>query len=114
MNHIFRELDFVLPQPYIDFFEHTVGYELSKGDKYIALYPVDNVIEFNKRYEIEKNIPSFFLIGSNGGDEAIMLHKETGAIYEVPFIGMDKKEAVLKWSSFKELLLDMNGLDHPL
>ncbi len=48
--------------------------------------------------------PNFFIFGSDGGDTAFAIEKSTGRIFEMPFIGMSREEAVLKSNTFDEFL----------
>ena len=59
------------------------------------------MIRLNLAYDVNTYAPEFFLIGSNGGGESYAIEKDTGYIYEMPFIGMSKEEAIFINKTFK-------------
>ena len=62
------------------------------------------MIQLNKEYSVEEYAPKLFIFGSDGGDTAFAIEKSTGDIYEMPFIGMSKEEAVFKNKTFSEFI----------
>ncbi|MGJ1409065.1 hypothetical protein ACR78Z_05270 [Sphingobacterium thalpophilum] len=51
--------------------------------------------------------PEFFIFGSDGGDTAFAIERSTGAIFEMPFIGMSKEEAVFRSKTFTDFLEEL-------
>lgn len=100
-------LDFSLPEGFIDFFKEANGADLAKDNSFILLWPLTDMVQLNKEYDVEEYAPEFFIFGSDGGDIAYAIEKTTSYIYEMPFIGMSKKEAVFKSKTFTDFL----GLD---
>jgi hypothetical protein len=80
------------------------------GNRYIQLCRIEELLEWNQKYQIAKYAPDLFLIGSNGGGEAYLfdLAKADGAVYQVPFIGLDSKDARLVAHSFDAFLPRVN------
>jgi hypothetical protein len=76
------------------------------GNRYIQLCRIEELLEWNQKHQIAKHTPDLFLIGSNGGAEAYLfdLAKADGAVYQVPFIGLDSKGARLVAHSFDAFL----------
>lgn len=99
-----RQVNFNLPQGFIDFFKKANGGDISTGEKYILLWALTDMVQLNKEYNVEEYAPGFFIFGSNGGDTAFTIEKSTGDIYEMPFIGMSKEEAVFKNKSFTKFI----------
>ncbi|WP_347066694.1 SMI1/KNR4 family protein [Flavobacterium sp. WV_118_3] len=99
-----KEVDFNLPKGFMDFFKETNGADICTGKKYVLLWALTDMVELNKEYNVEEYAPEFFIFGSDGGDTAFVIEKSTGDIYEMPFIGMFKEEAVFKNKTFTEFI----------
>lgn len=95
---------FSLPPGFIDFFKESNGADLTNDNGFIILWPLTDMVHLNKEYNVEEYAPEFFIIGSDGGDVAYAIEKATGHIFEMPFIGMSKEEAVFKTSSFTDFI----------
>jgi SMI1 / KNR4 family (SUKH-1) len=104
VNSFLKEIDFNLPVGFIDFFKETNGADLVTENIYIILWPLTEMIQLNKEYNVHIYAPEFFIFGSDGGDMAFAIQKSTGLIYEMPFIGMSKEEAILKSNTFEDFL----------
>ena len=72
--------------------------------KYVMLWPLTNLFKNNEEYEVHIYAPEFFIFGSDGGGTAYAIEKETGNIFEIPFIGMSKEEAIFLAKTFHEFL----------
>jgi SMI1 / KNR4 family (SUKH-1) len=96
-----KVLDFDLPFGFIDFFRKTNGVNISNENEYFFLWKLTDMVQLNKEYNVKEFAPEFFIFGSNGGDTAFAIEKDTGYIYEIPFIGMSKEEALLKSKTFE-------------
>ncbi|MCD6067055.1 MAG: cell wall assembly protein [Bacteroidetes bacterium] len=99
-----RQVDFNLSKGFIDFFKETNGADISTDDKYILLWALTDMIQLNKEYKVEEYAPEFFIFGSDGADTAFAIEKSTGDIYEMPFIGMSKEQAVFKNKTFADFI----------
>lgn len=58
----------------------------------------------NSEYNVSLYAPGFFIFGSGGGDMAFAIKKESGHIYEMPFIGMGEEESFLISESFNDFI----------
>jgi hypothetical protein len=74
------------------------------NEKYIILWALEDIIKLNKTYNIEEFVPSFFLFGSDGGDTAYLIIKDTRHIFEAPFIGMSEKAVMYICETYKEFI----------
>jgi hypothetical protein len=99
-----KEIKFKLSIGFIDFFKETNGADISSDQKYILLWPLTDMIQLNKEYNVDVYAPEFFIFGSDGGDTAYAIEKKTGYIFEMPFIGMSKEEAVIICQSFSDFI----------
>lgn len=98
------KIDFKLPEGFLNFFKEANGAEISTDERYVVLWALTEMVQLNKEYNVEEYAPDFFIIGSDGGDTAFAIEKSTGDIYEMPFIGMSKEEAVFKNKTFTEFI----------
>jgi hypothetical protein len=96
------QIDFTLSKGFIEFFRESNGADISTDESYTLLWALTDMIQLNKDYSVEEYAPEFFIFGSDGGDTAYAIEKSTSYIYEMPFIGMSKEEAVLKNKTFTE------------
>lgn len=98
-----------LPEEYLAFLAYSDGGEgkiiLDAG--WFQIWPSSEVLDQNKGYEIDKNLPGFFGFGSNGGGELLAFdtHKgEKWKIVMVPFVPMSAEEAVVIADNFEEFI----------
>lgn len=99
-----QQVDFILPDGFIAFFKEANGADITTEEKYLILWALTDMIQLNKDYEVEEYAPEFFIFGSNGGGTAFAIEKNTGDIYEMPFIGMSKEEANFLNKTFTEFI----------
>ncbi|MEO4004176.1 SMI1/KNR4 family protein [Flavobacterium sp. CAU 1735] len=99
-----KEVDFNLSKGFMDFFKETNGANISTDKKYVLLWALTDMVQLNKEYNVEEYAPEFFIFGSDGSDTAFVIEKSTGDIYDMPFIGMSKEEAVFKNKTFAEFI----------
>ena len=78
------------------------------GDSYWILWRAQDLHELNRAYEVEKWAAGLFLIGSNGGGEALALDMRTSScsLVQVPFVGMELGLAVRVALRIAELLAE--------
>jgi len=98
------QIDFSLPKGFIEFFKESNGADIITDESYTLLWALTDMIQLNKDYSVEEYAPGFFIFGSDGGDTAYAIEKNTSGIYEMPFIGMSKEEAVFKNKTFIEFI----------
>ncbi len=104
-----KKIEFKLPLGFIDFFKEANGADISTDENYILLWPITDMIQLNGEYSVNEYAPDFFIFGSDGGTTAFAIEKTTGYIYEIPFIGMSKEEAIFIAKTFSTFL-SKNGL----
>ena len=95
-----NNVGFSLPTSFMDFFKKTNGADIISSENYIILWALTDMIQLNKDYNVKEYAPEFFIFGSDGGDTAYAIEKDTGDIYEIPFIGMSKEAAIFKSKTF--------------
>ncbi|MER8621861.1 SMI1/KNR4 family protein, partial [Mesorhizobium sp. M1409] len=85
-------LGVALPKDYTNFLKEHNGGEGFIGDSYIIFFKAEELVDFNREYEVEKYAPGILLFASNGGGEAYGFDTEDAAmpIVRIPFIGMDR------------------------
>lgn len=94
-----------LPSGYLAFLQQANGGEGFLGSTYANLWRAEDLERFNQDYEVDEYAPGFFLIGSNGGGEAYAfdLSSQDQGLYQLPFIGMERKSAIPiadSWNAF--------------
>lgn len=70
------------------------------------------MIELNKSYQIDKNLPGYFGFGDNGGGELFafeIIQGKPWKIVMVPFIPMDESEAITIANDFEEFIRAIGG-----
>lgn len=82
-----------LPKSYIDFLKEHNGGEGFIGDNYIIFWKAEELVDFNREYEVETYAPGIFLFASSGGGEGYGFDTDDAAmpIVRIPFIGMDRQ-----------------------
>ena len=108
--------DLSLPDDYLSIFSELNGGEGFVGDEYLILWKAEELVVFNKEYEVDQYAPGIFLFGSNGGGEGFGFdtRRKPYKVVEMPFIGMDLKYATPVADSFTHLLERMRNSDGSL
>ncbi|XFC38267.1 SMI1/KNR4 family protein [Stenotrophomonas indicatrix] len=90
------QLGVALPESYIEFLKTHDGGEGFIGDNYIIFWKAEEVVDFNREYEVDTYAPGIFLIASSGGGEGYGFDTLDVAmsVVRVPFIGMDRQHAI--------------------
>jgi cell wall assembly regulator SMI1 len=102
-----RALNQKLPIDYIEMLKLTNGGVGLLGDGgYVSLWPVEELPDWNERYEIALSVPGLVGFGSDGGGEcyAFDLRGPKIAIVMIPFIGMEPDAVSVVASGFAEFL----------
>lgn len=100
-----NQVDFTLPKGLMEFYSKTDGAELKSTDgRFFIIWPLSELFKLNEDYNVSTYAPRFFIFGSDGGDSAYCIERDSGAIYEMPFIGMSDDEANYLCQTFDELL----------
>lgn len=101
-----------LPEDYIFYLEKCLGINQFIGVKYINLWPIEEIIDFNKCYGIVENLNNTIGIGSNGGGEFIgILIEDNGSVRIIlsPFIDLDSNYNVEIGTSFTDFLVRLDN-----
>lgn len=93
-----------LPEGFISFYKESNGAYITSEDSLTQLWPLTELIQLNEDYGVDEFAPEFFLFGGDGGGTAYAVEKLTGEIFEMPFIGMCKEEAVFIAETFDDFL----------
>ena len=108
IKNFLAQIDFNLSNGFMDYFTKSNGGKIDNENDLIFLWPLNKMIQLNKGYGADKYCPEFFLFGSDGGGEAFAIEKTTGCIFMIPFIILDKEDAIYKYKDFAELLKSDN------
>jgi SMI1/KNR4 family protein SUKH-1 len=95
-----------LPDSLVEY--HSAGrpLEADLGEGFpgwLQLWPLSEIDERNKDYDVDRQAPGYTGIGSNGGGEMIAL-SPSGQVVVVPFIGMEPRVAIVvadSWETFE-------------
>ncbi len=100
-----------LPFAYLTFLRETNGSELGvtdTGGDSLNIWPTEEIQLRNEDYNIQKHLPQCIAIGSDGGDDAILLDRSTSkdpekwSVVRVCFASLDTEEFVIQAKSFSE------------
>jgi len=97
-------VEFTLPAGYERFIRSSNGAEGFMNNSYLILWPIEELFAYNENYRVEEYAPGFFIIGSDGGGTSYAVDKQTGALYEIPFIGMLREEATWSAKDFDDFI----------
>lgn len=97
----------------IEFFKAHDGGEGFIGDGYIIFWRVEEVVDFNREYEVGTYAPGIFWFASNGGGEGYGFDTSDVAmpVVRVPFIGMDRQHAILVARDIPDLFAQLAEQD---
>lgn len=98
-----------LPCDYVSFLLNSNGGQGMIGETYLILYRVEELVEMNAGYELQKIAPGLLLIGSDGGGEGFAFDTRSTpwAVVSIPFIGMEFEVAEVVGSSFEGFLRNL-------
>jgi len=88
-------LGVTLPKHYTKFLKEHNGGEGFIGESYIIFFKAEELVDFNREYQVEKYAPGILLFASNGGGEAYGFdtHDVEMPIVRIPFIFMERQSA---------------------
>jgi hypothetical protein len=100
-----------LPSDYLDFLRQHNGGEGFIGDNYIIFWRAEELVDFNREYEVDKYAPGILLFGSDGGGEGYGFDTQTDGmpIVSVPFIGMERRYAKPVAKNFPDLFAKLGS-----
>ena len=102
-----------LPDDYVEFLRRRNGGEGFIGDSYLILWKLEELVEFNRDYEVTEYCPGLLLIGSSGGGEAYAFdtREANWPMVQVPFVGMDPSVIERVGNSFSDFLRALAKMD---
>ncbi|UFU07465.1 SMI1/KNR4 family protein [Ruania halotolerans] len=90
-----------LPREYVALLRMSDGLH---SDGNLSILGAEGVVRRNNDYEVQTYLPDFFMIGDDGGGNAILLNLSDRRIYEVGMGVMDEESLELSAGSLDELL----------
>jgi hypothetical protein len=105
-----QQLGSILPSEYKEFLRTTNGGEGFVGERYVILYPVEELASANKDYMVQEFAPGLVIFGSDGGGEAFGFDTRTPqrAVVMISFVGMEWAEAKPLGANFNEFLIRLH------
>ncbi len=73
ISGIEQQLGVALPKEYVDFLLFSNGCLLENG---LSMYPLENLVERNKTFEIPVYVPGYILMGDDSSGTGILLSAE--------------------------------------
>ncbi len=106
LDTIERALTFPLPGQYKAFMMFSNGAEGSIAANHLHIWRLEDLIEWNRKFELQDKAPGLFAFGGNGGAEAYAFDTITLGlpIVMVPFIGMSRNAAIFVAPGFNSFL----------
>ena len=104
IEQFINNANFKLPQGFLEFYKESNGADINGDEAYVMLWPLTELIQKNKGYNVDVYAPEFFIFGSDGGGTAYAIERATGHIFDLPFIGMSREDAIFRCSNFNEFL----------
>ena len=109
-------LGFRLPNDYREFLSGNNGGEGFVGKHYLIAWRVEELIPFNRDYQVNEYAPGILIFASSGGGEAFAFdtRDDIWPVVQVPFIGLDLDSAIKVADTFFDLLSKMSYSDESL
>ncbi|WP_143307053.1 SMI1/KNR4 family protein [Chitinophaga vietnamensis] len=80
-QQIEKALGLALPAAYAGFLQQQQLRETSAFGDELMLYGMNDLVERNQLYEVQKYLPGYISIGDDGGGQAILLNTGNPAVY---------------------------------
>ena len=95
-----------LPADFLEFLGSSNGGEGFLGEAYVVIWSVEDIVELNKLYEVERYAPGLLLFGSDGGGEgyAFDTTQEGPPVVRVPLVGMNRSLMCVEGRSFGDFV----------
>ena len=111
LEDIERQLGMSLPTSYSALLQAA---RAQTKKSFLLFYALDRVMSLNEKYQVGKFAPGAFVVGSDGGGEALVLDVRpdsptNGQFYFMPFIPLGWKEAVLAGTTLEEIMNSYNA-----
>lgn len=99
-----------LPMQYLDVLRESNGLEgFVASNRYLIIWPANQLAELNKGYGFSGHAPYLFLFGSNGGDAGFAFDTRhvTAPVVEVPFVDLTPCKIVGK--DFDDFIVNLSS-----
>ena len=96
-----------LPPDFRELLKISNGGEGNIGNHYLMIWSIEEVLDYNQQYEVEKYAPGLMIFGSSGGGEAYAFDYRSGkfgGVVKIPFVGMDLDDVRSLAPAFIEFL----------
>jgi hypothetical protein len=105
IDEVQKKISLILPRDYKDLLLISNGIYTSGC---LGIHPIEDMPERNIDYQVDKYMPGFFMIGDDGGGQAIIIN-EIGEVFEVGMGVMDLEDTEISADSLEELLIKYKG-----
>ena len=92
------------PKDLVEFYESSDGAEGWVVNEYLAMWPIDQLVELNDAAKVSAFCPGLVILATNGGGDGYGLDTRNDTLVRVPMIGMTWDEAEPVGSTFHEFL----------
>ena len=106
-------MDNILPSDLLAYYNENIEREISSSKAFFELFPLNELDQIYKEYEVALYCPNFLLIGTNGGGTGVFLNQLSMFVYSIPLIGMSEDDAILLAKTFSNFVekLKSNQID---
>ena len=104
VEYFTSQVNFPFPYGLLDFLKESNGADIYGEEIYVKIWSLTEMIKLNEDYGVAEFIPEFFIFGSDGGNTAFAIEKDSGRIFNIPFIEMTKDDAAFVNESFIDFL----------
>lgn len=104
----------ILPQDFQSFLRESNGGEGFIGrETYVILWSTEEIVRYNREYEVNDYCPELLLIGSNGSGEAYAYDRRASpwCVVQVPLVGMDYELCEEIGSNFDDFIQKLSNAD---
>jgi hypothetical protein len=104
---------FELPESFLSFHRQygAIKGELRIPPYWFQLWPVSDLLQANRNYQVQEFLAGWFAFGSSGGGEMLAFDAQATQpwkVYRVPFIGMDESQALFIAEDFTAFVQAIN------
>ena len=107
INDFISNVDFILPENFIDFFYESNGAEISTNSTFVVIWKLTDMIQWNIDYQVSEYASNFFIFGSDGAGIAYSIERTTGFIFEFDFICMSNDDAIFINKTFSGFIQNL-------
>ena len=108
LNKMASGLNFKLPGDYLEFMEISNGGEGFIGENsYLSLWKIENLVDWNNKYDVHTYAPGYFIFASDGGGTAYAFSKTNSFIYHIEKISIDHSLIYDQGRSFESAYMNI-------